>query len=196
MFDSLREDAAALLEGFDTHQLAAIAQFLTRATDFAYRRAALLRAQLLSAGGHPRAASNPDLHQQRGVAMNDDEQLTALFERMCRAWTEGDAQAYGSCFTPDCDYVSFDGIRARGRALMVESHDKLFRGVLFGTALVGEVESIRHLSHDVALVHGTGSVSHGARGSRSGGSPGTPSSPCGHRTAGDSPPRTTGGCDR
>lgn len=57
VFDSLREDAAALLEGFDSHQLAAIAQFLTRATDFAYRRAALLRAQLLSGGG--RAAPNP-----------------------------------------------------------------------------------------------------------------------------------------
>lgn len=90
--------------------------------------------------------------------MNDDEQLTALFDRMCRAWTEGDAHAYGGCFTPDCDYVSFDGTRARGRAPMVESHDKLFRGVLFGTALVGEVESIRHLCHDVALVYATGSV--------------------------------------
>ena len=40
---------------------------------------------------------------------------------------------------------------------MVESHDRLFRGVLFGSTLVGEVEAIRHLSKDVALVHGTGS---------------------------------------
>jgi hypothetical protein len=30
--------------------------------------------------------------------------------------------------------------------------------VLSGTALVGEVESIRHLGDDVALVHATGSV--------------------------------------
>ncbi len=38
------------------------------------------------------------------------------------------------------------------------SHDKLFRGVLVGSALVGEVESIRYLGDDVALVHATGSV--------------------------------------
>lgn len=54
VFDPLREDAATLLEGFDTHQLAAIAEFLARSTDFAYRRATLLRAQLLAAGGRTR----------------------------------------------------------------------------------------------------------------------------------------------
>jgi hypothetical protein len=41
---------------------------------------------------------------------------------------------------------------------MVASHDKLFRGVLFGSALVGEVSSIRYLADGVALVHATGSV--------------------------------------
>lgn len=41
---------------------------------------------------------------------------------------------------------------------MVEAHDRLFRGVLFRTSLIGEVESIRYLADDVALVHATGSV--------------------------------------
>jgi uncharacterized protein (TIGR02246 family) len=88
----------------------------------------------------------------------DDEQLRALFRRICQAWTDGDAEAYGACFTPDCDYVSFDGTRTQGRDGVVESHDKLFRGVLFGTALVGEIESIRYLADDVAVLHGNGSV--------------------------------------
>jgi uncharacterized protein (TIGR02246 family) len=90
--------------------------------------------------------------------MTDDEQISALFDQMCRAWTDGDAVAYGRCFTPDCDYVSFDGYRERGREAMVESHDRLFRGVLFGSALVGQVESIRHLADGVAVMHATGSV--------------------------------------
>jgi uncharacterized protein (TIGR02246 family) len=90
--------------------------------------------------------------------MTDDQQIRDLFNRMCLAWTEGDARAYGACFTADCDYVSYDGNWERGRDPMVGSHDKLFRGVLFGSALVGEVESIRHLSDNIALVHGTGSV--------------------------------------
>jgi DNA-binding MarR family transcriptional regulator len=50
VFEAL-PDAGGVLEGFDAHQLAAIAEFLARATDLSYRRGALLRAQVLSAGG-------------------------------------------------------------------------------------------------------------------------------------------------
>ncbi len=60
--------------------------------------------------------------------MTDDQQLRDLFDRMCQAWTAGDAEEYGRCFTSDCDYVSFDGYHERGRDAMVASHDKLFRG--------------------------------------------------------------------
>ena len=84
------------------------------------------------------------------MTSNDDTQLTALFTRLCRAWTGGDADAYGGCFTADSDYVSYDGAHAVGRRPKVESHDQLFRGVLAGSALVGEVESIRYLRPDVA----------------------------------------------
>jgi DNA-binding MarR family transcriptional regulator len=57
LFDRLRADAAELVEGFDDHQLAAIAEFLVRGADFAYHQAALLRAQALSGGGYGRAAT-------------------------------------------------------------------------------------------------------------------------------------------
>ena len=52
-------DASGVLEGFDAHQLAAIAAFLARATDLAYRRGALLRAQVLSAGGRQPGRARP-----------------------------------------------------------------------------------------------------------------------------------------
>jgi uncharacterized protein (TIGR02246 family) len=94
----------------------------------------------------------------QGVRQTEDQELKALFQRLCQTWTDGDAAAYGACFTADCDYVSFDGTRAQGRDQVIESHDKLFRGVLFGSALVGEVESIRYVARDVAILHGTGSV--------------------------------------
>jgi uncharacterized protein (TIGR02246 family) len=96
--------------------------------------------------------------RDQGVTPTDDQELGALFQQLCQAWTDGDAAAYGACFTTDCDYVSFDGTRAHGRDQVIESHDKLFRGVLFGSALIGEVESIRYVAHDVAVLHGTGSV--------------------------------------
>jgi uncharacterized protein (TIGR02246 family) len=87
-----------------------------------------------------------------------DAELVHLFERMCAAWAAGDADEYGACFTEDSDYVSYDGTHARGRRDMVANHDRLFRGVLAGSALVGEVESVRHLREDVAVMHATGSV--------------------------------------
>jgi DNA-binding MarR family transcriptional regulator len=45
VFEPIQAEAVALLENFDTHQLTAIAEFLTRTTEFAYRHMALLRAQ-------------------------------------------------------------------------------------------------------------------------------------------------------
>ena len=94
-----------------------------------------------------------------GDTVADDEAaLRELFARMCRAWTDGDAPAYGACFTPDCSYVSFDGSLAEGRDAVVASHDALFRGVLFGSALVGDVDRVRLLTPDLAVVHGSGAV--------------------------------------
>jgi DNA-binding MarR family transcriptional regulator len=51
----LRKDVAGLLENFDTHQLTAIAEFLTRTTDLIYRHVALLRAETNSDVGRTRA---------------------------------------------------------------------------------------------------------------------------------------------
>ena len=51
VINPLREDVAALLEKFDTHQLTAIAVFLAGTTDLVYRHAALLRAETISALG-------------------------------------------------------------------------------------------------------------------------------------------------
>jgi uncharacterized protein (TIGR02246 family) len=92
------------------------------------------------------------------MTTDDDRQLNALFTRACAAWTSGDAKAYGDCFTEDADYVSYDGAHAIGRRPVVESHDRLFRGVLTGSALVGEVASIRYVAPDVALMYASGSV--------------------------------------
>jgi uncharacterized protein (TIGR02246 family) len=88
----------------------------------------------------------------------DARQIRDLFGRLMQAWTDNDAVAYGACFTADSDYVSYDGTRAIGRAAMQDAHERLFRGVLAGSALVGEVESVHQVAPGVAVVHGTGSV--------------------------------------
>ena len=88
----------------------------------------------------------------------DDQAIRALLVKMCEAWAMGNGSAYAACFTEDSDYVTFNGIRLRGRRENAELHDALFRGVLKGTRIAATVESLAFLSDDVALVHtlGTG----------------------------------------
>lgn len=97
-----------------------------------------------------------DMSMQQRAA--DDRELRALYARLLDAWTRGDARAYGAVFTADVDYVPFDGSRSVGRDEVVDNHDRLFRGVLAGSALIGEVESIRYVHPDVVVLHTLGSV--------------------------------------
>jgi len=62
----IKEDVTALLDRFDTHQLTAIAEFLAHTTDFAYRHAALLRAQ------KPMLASTRAPQQREAVLTNGE----------------------------------------------------------------------------------------------------------------------------
>ena len=87
-----------------------------------------------------------------------DQQIRSLYDQCIEAWSRGNARDFGETFTADVDYVPFDGSRTIGRQAVVDNHDRLFRGVLAGSALVGEVESIRYVLPDVAVVHTLGSV--------------------------------------
>jgi uncharacterized protein (TIGR02246 family) len=89
---------------------------------------------------------------------DDTTELRALVDAAFAAWGRNDAAAYAACFTPDSDYVAFDGTRLRGRAANEKLHADLFAGVLRGTRIVGEVDDIRLLGPDVALVHTHGAV--------------------------------------
>ncbi len=60
VFGPIRNDVSALLEGFDAHQLSAIAKFLDRSTDIAHHHVVLLRAQA--------ATRFPDVVPQRAEA--------------------------------------------------------------------------------------------------------------------------------
>lgn len=95
---------------------------------------------------------------QTPTSTTDEHEIRLQYEELLAAWTRGDAEAYGAVLTTDVDYVPFDGSRLTGRQAVIDSHDRLFRGVLTGSALVGEVETVRFIHPDVAVVHTFGSV--------------------------------------
>jgi uncharacterized protein (TIGR02246 family) len=75
---------------------------------------------------------------------------------MFEAWANGDGEAYASCFTDDCDYITYNGIHLRGRSENASFHDAFFRTVLRGTRLSADIESIEFLAPGVALLHTAG----------------------------------------
>ena len=91
------------------------------------------------------------------LAIDDETAIRALLARLQDAWARGDGAAYAQCFAEQSDYITFNGMHLRGRAENAALHSALFRGVLKGTRLSAEIESIVPLSSGIALVHTAGS---------------------------------------
>ena len=87
------------------------------------------------------------------VTTDDETAIRALLARLYKAWADGDGAAYGQCFAEASDYITFNGMRLRGRAENTALHGALFRSVLKGSKLSAEILSIELLSSDIALVH-------------------------------------------
>lgn len=90
---------------------------------------------------------------------NDEESLKNLFQAMSKAWNSGDGEAFGACFTGDCDYVTFNGQHLKGRKAIAKVHQELFDGVLKRSKMEGDgIKDIRFLTSEIAIVHGVGAV--------------------------------------
>ena len=76
-------------------------------------------AAVASADRVPHARSD-EVAEVGGGAVDDPPggQVANRRQLKHQAWTDGDAAAYGACFTADCDYISFDGTRAHGHGLV------------------------------------------------------------------------------
>ena len=72
-------------------------------------------------------------------------------------WNAGHRVRPGD-FTPDCDYVTFDGTELHGIEANQTLHDNFAKGVLRGSVLTGQVRRIRFVAPDVAVVHSTGNL--------------------------------------
>ncbi len=98
----------------------------------------------------------PTTNQEISAA--DEAAVANLPRLMAEAWDRGDADAYAAIFTPDADYVVFDGSHARGRAEIAAIHRPLFARFLKGSRLIVNSVETRFLSPDVALIHSSGGV--------------------------------------
>jgi uncharacterized protein (TIGR02246 family) len=98
------------------------------------------------------------MNTTHSMQQTDTQAIHTLFAQLCAAWNAGDARAYGALFSEDADYIAFDGLNQKGRAALVSSHHELFTRWLKGSQLIGQIDELRFLAPDVALLHASGSI--------------------------------------
>ncbi|MEU0564689.1 SgcJ/EcaC family oxidoreductase [Nonomuraea sp. NPDC005983] len=89
-------------------------------------------------------------------------EIKDLLAGLGEAWNRGDAAAYASLFTPDADYITFFGLRLRGRQAIEDAHRELFKTPIKLTGGGGEPD-VRFLGDGVALVISGGGSTVGGR---------------------------------
>ncbi len=82
----------------------------------------------------------------------DEAQIRALYDQMMDGWNRGDATAFAAPFTDDADFIAFDGSHYTGKSEIIASHQPLFDKWMKGTRLVAEIQSVRFLTPEVAIM--------------------------------------------
>jgi uncharacterized protein (TIGR02246 family) len=90
------------------------------------------------------------------LGADDEKAIRLLLARLYDAWARGDGEAYAACFAEKSNYITFNGMHLRSRAENARLHTALFRGVLKGSSLSAEIESLELLAGSVALVYTAG----------------------------------------
>lgn len=82
----------------------------------------------------------------------------ALYQALMDGWNEGSGASFAAPFAEDTDLIGFDGTHLKGRDEIASFHQTLFDKWLRGTRLTDEVDSVRFLTADAALMHAVGGI--------------------------------------
>ena len=91
-------------------------------------------------------------------AARDETAIRSIPEQIMSAWTQGDGDGIAAVFAEDADVIVGDGSYWQGRAAIAANFEAQFGGWLKGTRVVAEVQSVRFLTDDVALMRATGGI--------------------------------------
>lgn len=94
--------------------------------------------------------------QAQASQSSDEALVRSLYAQLMQGWNAGSGAAFAAPFAEDGDLVAFDGTHFKGRQAIIDFQQPLFDRWLKGTRLVGEVQSVRFLNPDVAVMHAIG----------------------------------------
>ena len=81
-----------------------------------------------------------------------------LLNDFMRAWSDADAASLSNLFAPDADLITPDGTVSRGPAEIQGFYATVFAHGYKGSAGRGQIDHVRMLAPDLALVDGTWSI--------------------------------------
>ena len=80
-------------------------------------------------------------------------------EEIYKAFETLDFRTAAQHLTPDCDYITFNGMHLRGRDEYIQSHEEMMNNFMFkGARLEAQLQRIRFLNDTTAIVIATGAI--------------------------------------
>jgi uncharacterized protein (TIGR02246 family) len=91
--------------------------------------------------------------QKADAKTADEKAIRANVEQMASGWNAGSGAEFAKPFAENSDYVVVNGMHIKGRAANAAGHQRIFDTIYKNSNLTLDVERIRFLRADVAVVH-------------------------------------------
>jgi uncharacterized protein (TIGR02246 family) len=83
----------------------------------------------------------------------DESAIRAFHRQMIDAWNRGSGEGFAAPFSETADFLTFEGTHLKGRKEIAAFHQQAFDTVVKGTRLEGEVNFVRFVNSQLALMH-------------------------------------------
>jgi uncharacterized protein (TIGR02246 family) len=93
------------------------------------------------------------MNSQTAQTITADESAIRDFHRqMIDAWNRGSGEGFAAPFSETADFITFEGTHLKGRTEIAAFHQQAFDTVVKGTRLEGEVNFVRLVNSQLALM--------------------------------------------
>src|SRR5581483_4036467 len=86
------------------------------------------------------------------MSENSERAVRNLIEGLVEAWNRHDAAAFADAFALDADFTNVFGMRAKGRAAIIDFHAPIFETMFKQSRLSATAVEVRFLRPDVAAI--------------------------------------------
>jgi uncharacterized protein (TIGR02246 family) len=89
---------------------------------------------------------------ERKLEVDDVQSITAIVKQLEGAWNAADAAAFAAPFAQGADFVHILGAHYQGRETIQQGHQQIWDTIYKGSRTVYQIERIRMVRPDVAIV--------------------------------------------